>query len=28
LPDVPLLVLFGHYFIVCQRRKAAVAAAT
>lgn len=27
-PDVPLLVLFGYYFIVCQRRKAAVAAAT
>jgi len=28
LPDVPLLVLFGYYFIVCQQRRAAIAAAT
>ena len=28
LPDTPLLVLFGYYFVVCQKRQAAVAAAT
>ena len=28
LPDTPLLVLFGYYFIVCQQRRAAIAAAT
>lgn len=27
LPDLPLLVLFGYYYIVCQQRAGAIAAA-